>query len=270
VIETAEHSHLNSEISDQELYKLLERQGRDVPCSSYSNNLVDDKDGGLDELEKAQISLRDRMSLLKEVDLRQLGSVFYDKRKRKSTGNADMDIIANDLNSLVEGKRIRKERIIMVDGKGSGYGTSVPILSENIEKEEGIVNTSIITALRRSRPWTHQVFCVLCGINPANDHMQSKSSSRMLSGCDMTPFKCAHCPFIFHSNCIAPPQNTNEGVKNKKASSIGNSFPRPTGTFICPHHRCCLCNRSTASAGGLLFRCIGCLTSYCEDCLPQV
>jgi len=29
------------------------------------------------------------------------------------------------------------------------------------------------------------------------------------------------------------------------------------------------CVRNTASAGGLLFCCVGCLTSYCEDCLPQ-
>ena len=39
--------------------------------------------------------------------------------------------------------------------------------------------------------------------------------------------------------------------------------------FICPHHRCTICNRSTAAAGGLLFRCIACVTAYCEDCLPQ-
>lgn len=39
--------------------------------------------------------------------------------------------------------------------------------------------------------------------------------------------------------------------------------------FICPHHKCVACTRTTASAGGMLFRCIGCLTSYCEDCLPQ-
>ena len=44
---------------------------------------------------------------------------------------------------------------------------------------------------------------------------------------------------------------------------------RPAGMFICSHHRCCSCNRFTASAGGLLFRCTGCLTAYCEDCLPQ-
>lgn len=283
MIETAEHSHLNSEISDQELYKLLERQGRDVPFSSMTDSALDpdyyphnDNDsGGLDALEKAQISLRDRMNLLKEVDLRQLGSVFYDKRKRKSTGNADIDIIicANDLNSMVEGKRIRKERIVMVDGKGSGYGNSVPILSENIEKESGsgVNDTSTVASLRRSRPWSHQEFCVLCGINPANDRMLSKSATHgsrvLLSECDMTPLKCAHCPFIFHSNCIAPPQNTSDGFKNKKTTV---DIPRTTGTFICPHHRCCLCNRSTAAAGGLLFRCIGCLTSYCEDCLPQV
>lgn len=67
------------------------------------------------------------------------------------------------------------------------------------------------------------------------------------------PIKCAHCPFIFHQSCIT--------------SHLDNS--RVSGMFICPHHRCTICNRSTAAAGGLLFRCIACVTSYCEDCLPQ-
>ena len=44
---------------------------------------------------------------------------------------------------------------------------------------------------------------------------------------------------------------------------------RSNKTFSCPHHCCSSCRRSTASAGGLLFRCSDCLTAYCEDCLPQ-
>jgi hypothetical protein len=46
------------------------------------------------------------------------------------------------------------------------------------------------------------------------------------------------------------------------------NFVFRAGMFICPHHRCGICTKPTASAGGMLFRCEGCLTSYCEDCLP--
>jgi hypothetical protein len=64
--------------------------------------------------------------------------------------------------------------------------------------------------------------------------------------------KCAHCPRVFHTDCME-----------------GKGINKGTGMFICPHHKCASCTRSTAAAGGLLFRCMGCLTSYCEDCLPQ-
>jgi hypothetical protein len=30
-----------------------------------------------------------------------------------------------------------------------------------------------------------------------------------------------------------------------------------------------MCNRNTASAGGLLFRCVDCPHAYCEDCLED-
>lgn len=64
--------------------------------------------------------------------------------------------------------------------------------------------------------------------------------------------KCSSCPFIFHHECM---QQFN--------------ISKPGGMFICNHHKCSSCNRSTSAAGGLLFRCVGCMTAYCEDCLPQ-
>lgn len=40
------------------------------------------------------------------------------------------------LDALVEGKRQRKERVVMVDGKGTGYGGAVPVLAEHTAPEE--------------------------------------------------------------------------------------------------------------------------------------
>ncbi len=37
----------------------------------------------------------------------------------------------------------------------------------------------------------------------------------------------------------------------------------------CPHHNCATCGRSTAAAGGLLFRCLACEAAYCEDHMPD-
>lgn len=40
-------------------------------------------------------------------------------------------------------------------------------------------------------------------------------------------------------------------------------------TYTCPQHRCVTCERNTAAAGGLLFRCESCTSAYCDDCLPE-
>ncbi|KAJ3539023.1 hypothetical protein NM688_g6428 [Phlebia brevispora] len=41
------------------------------------------------------------------------------------------------------------------------------------------------------------------------------------------------------------------------------------GPITCPQHSCCECLRSTASCGGMLFRCQTCPRALCEDCLPE-
>lgn len=316
-----------NQISDEELDTLLEMQGRDIPrapkaieagssyvgsataASSSSSvaapvvNAVDD----LDDLAKAQQALRDRMQMLKEVDLRQLGSTIYDKKKRKSTAKgeaADLDSSAI-IPGILDTKRIRKERVVMVDGKGTGYGGAVPVLAETMEKEVVVHDDPDGLKFRsRGRQWSHQSFCCMCGkcaevptpppvVAEAAAGIDAKKIkkedtktgklSRVSSAVDLAvvpapdnstaPVKCAHCPFIFHLACCngpPPPPPTAEELKaagNKR--KVEAPLTRPAGMFICAHHRCCTCNRSTASAGGLLFRCTGCMTAYCEDCLPQ-
>lgn len=39
--------------------------------------------------------------------------------------------------------------------------------------------------------------------------------------------------------------------------------------YRCPQHNCGECGKTTADAGGLLFRCRSCPQSYCDDCLPD-
>ena len=218
-----------SEMPEEELDSLLERSGRsNEPVNKESS---ENSSSNVDHLEVAQQVLRERLEKLEEVDLRQLGDKIYTKKKVK-TDTKSLSFILGEINQVTD-KRVSKKRITMVNGKGSGYGGAVPVLNETIEKEAAPVPEKLRS---RGRDWCHHEFCVLC-------------AKRKLPE---TFVKCAHCPNIFHQDCMNQFGVTRQG-----------------GMFICPHHRCAGCSRNTASAGGLLFRCIGCLTSYCEDCLPQ-
>jgi hypothetical protein len=218
-----------SEMPEDELDSLLERSGRsNEPVNKESSENTSDN---VDHLEAAQQVLRERLEKLEEVDLRQLGDKIYTKKKVK-TDTKSLGFILGEINEVTD-KRVSKKRITMVNGKGSGYGGAVPVLNETIEKEAAPVPEKLRS---RGRDWCHHEFCVLCAKRKLPD----------------TFVKCAHCPNIFHQDCM-----NQFGVN------------RQSGMFICPHHRCAGCSRNTASAGGLLFRCTGCLTSYCEDCLPQ-
>mmetsp|Transcript_3589 Transcript_3589/g.8168 ORF Transcript_3589/g.8168 Transcript_3589/m.8168 type:complete len:1295 (-) Transcript_3589:416-4300(-) len=262
---------LGKDITEEELDMLLEMQGRDQPPPQKEQSEADRVEVEVevvDEIGRAQQALKDRMEMLQEVDLRQLGTTHFELKKKKKKARAVSEEVGT-VDGVLDYKRVRKERVVMVDGKGTGYGGAVPMLAEMMEKEVEPKEDSGFRS--RGRQWTHQCFCVMCGkapeLEPAPEETEegkkkgkSKDPSGEVAlepGPAVAPVKCAHCPFIFHVGCINGPE------------SGGPKVPRPSGMFICPHHRCVSCNRSTASAGGMLFRCVGCITSYCEDCLPQ-
>jgi SWI/SNF-related matrix-associated actin-dependent regulator of chromatin subfamily A member 5 len=256
------NSNLNDNLSDEDLYKLLERNGRDMEEISvtlaqsvsaanaaaeeshhrqHAESSYSDEARNADAFEAAQLALKERMQTLKEVDLRQLGDMIYTKKKTSTKQSSiDTSLILTD-----SGPRERKQRIIMVDGKGTGYGGAVPVLNENmgVEEEPSTEDVAGSYGKLRGRSWWHRTFCTLC----AKDCVQEEAMHNVAYN------KCAHCPFVFHQRC---------------GEEFGLVY-KGSGLLICPHHRCVDCGRSTASAGGLLFRCTGCLTSYCEDCLPQ-
>jgi SWI/SNF-related matrix-associated actin-dependent regulator of chromatin subfamily A member 5 len=256
---------LKNQLSDDELFVLLERDGRDKPQRKLlGGNSTEGRMSELvaieenktenpeDAFEKAQAVLKDRMEMLKEVDLHQLGNIVYEKQKTK-----DKNKLGFDAPEVLNEKRQRKERIVMVDGKGTGYGGSVPILSDNIEKEESMKSLDHQEVLSgRGRQWIHRSFCTLCA-----KHIDIETANTS-NNPNHAAVKCAHCPFLFHQRCAYE-----YGIiyGSKGSGGVGGG----AGMFICPHHRCAECNRPTASAGGLLFRCLGCLTAFCEDCLPQ-
>lgn len=71
---------------------------------------------------------------------------------------------------------------------------------------------------------------------------------------------CDGCPMAYHHECL--------GFKNEKEfnKSLANKGGLPTKKFYCPHHQCTNCLKTTSQAGNLLLRCMGCPTTYCEDC----
>ena len=208
----------SGEVTDEELALLLERKGRD--------KYVDQEETVFDTSSIDGVTRRLEM---KEIDLRQLGDTQYKKpiAKKPKDEVEDKSFLSDNV------RRIRKQRITMVDGAGTGYGGAVPVLREHLDTPKP--ERHDVKSLR-SRQWKHQTFCCLCGTR--------RNQAEFVV--------CAHCPKIFHYSCL---------------SKVGLS--KSGATFQCPLHKCVACGRSTVASGGLLFRCLGCLTSYCEDCLPQ-
>ncbi|KAK6007941.1 hypothetical protein QM012_004755 [Aureobasidium pullulans] len=65
-------------------------------------------------------------------------------------------------------------------------------------------------------------------------------------------YLCSSCPRAYHLACLS------EKYKVKATSKMN---------FHCPQHDCHDCEKSTANAGGLIYRCRWCHKGFCEDCL---
>ena len=179
------------------------------------------------------------------VDFRKLREEKESKFKNKK--NKYLDRLKQDWKEVVtgesvdemgKGKRNRKNRLIQVDGIGSGYGNkSVPVLAMNdydLQSGEpsswGRETKKIVTVetKRKKNVFTHQDFCQACG------------DGGML-------IECPRCPVSVHPACCG---------------LTSDDF------MCCTHHHCVLCSKSTGGAGGLLYRCQSCPNAYCPDCMP--
>ena len=241
----------SGDISDVELDRLL---GRKVS----GDDGAEGTDESLEEAQKKQAELLlSRLDPLAEIDLRQFQDVLYEKKKPSvSSALTAADIDTSTIQPLGS-KRARKERVMMIDGRGSGYGGDVPVLLDSLATVSSSVTQSQ-PSRKRLREWTHMPYCALCGLRPhvpESHHKKSKGKKRLPPPPPAPPeplCECSYCPLAFHSICL---------------DIVGLS--KGPSSFSCPQHKCSSCGRSTSSAGGLLFRCTGCLTAYCEDCLPQ-
>ncbi|CAJ1937255.1 unnamed protein product [Cylindrotheca closterium] len=146
--------------------------------------------------------------------------------------------------SQLKSKRERKNRIMMVESNGSGYGKPVPVLKSNdydLENGESSVFDRELKKDRKAKfkvakkkvegpTFDNQDFCQVCG-----------------DGGSLVC--CGRCPCSVHLKCV--------GLKRAK------------DFLACTHHRCTGCGKNRQCAGGLLYPCQACPNAYCEDCLPK-
>lgn len=342
-----------NDISDEDLAKILELHGRDATVTNNvdilkyktfyedKNLRSDQKEENVKTEEKSSISLMKEFfttntstssptssssSSFNFLDIPLEPSLLENKKKKQD------DI---ELKNIITEKRKRKDRITLVSGSGTGYGSFVPVLTKELELEERLnkqevdYNNEKNEEKKSSRGWIHQPFCVLCSKgfkkseevqalkqqheeqiknlieeNKRNKKLEEnkieeeknklKKSKKSKKSQDYLNYlveksqendkkrqenvkllrtyyqeleqtlaieqdammKCTFCPLNFHTSCAS------------QAHLIKKKVANTPSLFLCPHHTCSDCHRSTASSGGLLFRCQGCLTSYCDDCLP--
>lgn len=170
------------------------------------------------------------------------------KQKREQNKNIPTNLkgiayLWNDIKALENKKRVRKSRICLIEGKGSGYGLShVPVLAANnytfggetsvFDRElKGSRKSNFEVKKRKNGPtFEHTDHCNICG-----------DGGSLLC--------CSSCPNTVHMSCV--------GLTNPK------SF------LTCSHHRCSVCAKNRTDAGGVLFLCHACPISFCEECLPK-
>jgi SWI/SNF-related matrix-associated actin-dependent regulator of chromatin subfamily A member 5 len=140
-------------------------------------------------------------------------------------------------------KRQKKSRILMVEGKGSGYGSAhVPVLASNnydLDKGESSVFGRELSSNQKKKAAVPKKK----GPTFINaDHCQVCLDGGSLVLCPL-------CPVSLHLKCC--------GLKHSK------DFQR------CFHHHCTGCNKNLSEAGGLLYPCAVCYVAFCEDCIPS-
>ena len=141
-------------------------------------------------------------------------------------------------------KRHRKNRIMLVQGKGSGYGSAVPVLKSNdydlatgersvFQRELGGSGGNFKNVgrkhLKGGVDFEWQEICQVCG-----------------DGGSLVC--CPRCPVAVHLTCAR--------MRSDKEFAC------------CSQHHCIKCSKSTSDAGGWMFRCSCCPSAYCEDHLP--
>jgi SWI/SNF-related matrix-associated actin-dependent regulator of chromatin subfamily A member 5 len=109
------------------------------------------------------------------------------------------------------------------------------------------------------RKFGHEDHCGHCGedmrVQTATVRTEVSADGRVVKKrriAGTSNFLCPGCPVALHGRCA-------------DLYGLGGD-----GRMSCPQHRCGICERSGSMAGGLLFRCVGCLVATCFDCAERL
>ena len=170
------------------------------------------------------------------------------------------------------GARSRKAVTVMVDSKEKGVG-KIEVSRWSIEQEEkdqmlmarekARIEANKMEGSKRVRG--HEETCAHCKesvlkqtvtVTTEIDDFGRHVKRRRLDGSGY--HQCPLCPVALHASCLKLPTY---GLADADKSSWARSG--------CPQHRCSVCRRSASNAGGLIFRCVDCLTALCYDCVEK-
>ncbi|KAJ3209128.1 hypothetical protein HDU82_001372 [Entophlyctis luteolus] len=170
------------------------------------------------------------------------------KGVKRNRTNADImqEWLAEQEQLIIDGKRQRIERTVAVGNnmvlkelEACEQWEAAPVLTTIAARTAQTAKPSLNETKGSSengksrKGFEHQEACIVCD-EPGHVVL------------------CSGCPRVVHPKCVG--------------SSL-RALERQV-LYFCPQHYCCICERKTQDAGGLLFRCGTCANAYCEDCLP--
>ena len=187
------------------------------------------------DLAESLLSCLESCAALKKFN--EYDGVVYERPVRKPNQMLDKDDAEGFI--MPDCKRVTKTRVVSVDGHS--------VLKWSIEEEteaEAAVAKPGCAKPAREKKFEHQFTCLkCCKVTESDATVRSCPSEEHTVLCTL-------CPRTMHQQC------NQAGLQPDRMG------------WLCPQHHCVQCRKSSAQAGGLLFRCISCPATFCPSCLP--
>ena len=192
------------------------------------------------------------------TNVRNFGGVEYDTDAKPAAASA------GSTGELVSHKRQRKNNIVFIDTGERGLGrVAVPRwqLDEEQAAENKAAARKAAAASKVKAKITHDPNCMICNL-PASgpppperapqvaQWEEAKQKSAMDIQRDAIP--CHRCPRVMHAACC--PTEPKDCARQQ---------------WTCCQHTCQHCGRGGSDCGGLLFRCVKCVSSVCYECFEE-
>ncbi|KAF9038768.1 hypothetical protein BDZ89DRAFT_1061181 [Hymenopellis radicata] len=176
-------------------------------------------------------SVEERKVLSAEEEERQLLSGVAQVKTRLFEGRLVQKVRRGALTTPLESKRERVNNSVSVGGMSYLVGGLTPDQIQARAEERHALEKA--HKVKRKKLWENEDFCLFC-----------RDGGEVVM--------CEHCPRVFHAACAGL------GPRDVKKPFV-----------VCGQHHCHGCERTTAEAGGMLFRCRTCPTALCDECIPE-